>query len=229
MKYIRCMLVIATLVGVAVTSVSAQALTVILPEPTKANPILGSGKTTSKVSFETASGIKLSCEKATGTGEFFSGNDGNGEAHVTGCQTLGFNCNSLGAKSGEVILIDEIHYWSGRLGGKLIAVAVALITKPLLIECPAIGIKMEKRGCTAGEVPPGSLNKKIKSLSGTLNQKKGKQEITEIIAPKTETVKQCVSELSKNGGPFEEIGQEGSATTEGFSQGGKALEVELMF
>lgn len=127
----------------------------------------------------------------------------------------------MGAKSGEVILSDEIHYWSGLLGKELIAVAVALITKPLIIECPAIGIKMEKKGCTAGQVPPGSLSKKIKTLTGTLKQTGGKQEITEIFSPKTKSFIKCTGEISKNGEPFEEIGQEGSGTTEGFKQNGK--------
>jgi hypothetical protein len=230
MRYLRFLLVAgAALAGAAFASPSASAITVVLPEPTLSAPISATGTSTSKLSFETANGTKLLCEKATGAGEFTSGNDGRGEAHVTGCQSLGFSCNSIGAKSGEIILNDEIHYWTGLLAKKPIAVAIALITTPLLIECPAIGTKMEKRGCTAGQVPPESLNKKIKSVSGTLKQTKGKQEITEIIAPKTETVKKCISEISKNGGPFEEIGQEGSGITENFKQNGKALEVELMF
>jgi hypothetical protein len=210
------------------TSASAVELTKILPEPTAASPIIGTG-TTGKISFETASSEKLSCEKATGTGEFTSPNDGNGEAKVMGCKVLGFSCNSPGAKSGEIVLKDEIHYWSGLSAGKKsIAVAVALITKTLVIECPALGIKMEKKGCTAGEVPPASLNKKIKSVSGTLKQTKGKQEITEILPPKSEKLIKCISEISKNGGKFEEIGQEGEGTTENFKQNGKSLEIELM-
>ncbi len=229
MRYVKSWAVAAVLLGVTFSSSSALAVTVILPEPTEANPISGSGFSTSKITFQTVGGIAFSCEKATGTGEFTSGNDGKGEAHVSGCKALGLNCNSVGAKSGEIILNDEIHYWSGLLGGKLIAVAVALITKPLLIECPAAGIKMEKKGCTAGQVPPESLNKKIKSLTGTLKQTKGKQEITEILPPKSKTFIKCTSEISKNGGAFEEIGQEGSGTTENFKQAGKSLEIELMF
>jgi len=228
MRYIKCGIFAVVLIGTTITSSAALAVTVILPEPTEASPISGTG-TSGKVSFQTASGASFICEKATGTGEFTSGNDGHGEAHVSGCKTLGLNCNSPGAKAGEVILSDEIHYWAGLLGKELIAVAVALITKPLLIECPAAGIKMEKRGCTAGQVPPESLNKKIKTLTGTLKQSKGKQEITEVFSPKTKSFIKCISEISKNGGAFEEIGQEGSATTEGFKQNGKSLEVELMF
>ncbi len=148
---------------------------------------------------------------------------------MTGCKTLGFSCNSIGAKAGEIVLKDEIHYWSGFLGKELIAVAVGLITKTLVIECPAIGIKMEKRGCTADQVPPSSLNKKLKSFSGSLKQSKGKQEITEILPPKAEKTIKCISEISKNGGKFEEIGQEGEGTTENFKQNGKAIEIELMF
>jgi hypothetical protein len=226
MKYLRIMMTTALLLSTSVASASAG-VPKILPEPTEASPVLGSG-TAGKISFETASGTKLECEKATGTGEFTGPNDGQGEAHVTGCKALGFSCNSPGAKSGEILLKDTIHYWSGFLGKELIAVAVALITKNLVIECTAL-VKMEKRGCTAGQVPPASLNKKIKSVTGTLKQTKGKQEITEVLAPKSEKVIKCVGEISKNGGAFEEIGQEGSATTEGFKQNGKALEVELMF
>jgi hypothetical protein len=228
MKYVRFMVTAALLLGASVTSASAAELTKILPEPTEKSPISGTG-TAGEVSFETASGSKFTCAKATGTGEFTGPNDGHGEVSVTGCKALGFSCNSPGAKSGEVILKDTIHYWSGFLGGKLIAVAVALITKNLIIECPVLGTKMEKKGCTAGEVPPSSLNTKIKSVGGTLKQTKGKQEITEILPPKSEKPIKCVSEISTNGGKFEEIGQAGKGTTENFKQNGKALEIELMF
>ncbi len=88
---------------------------------------------------------------------------------------------------------------------------------------------MEKKGCTAGQVPPEFLNKKIKSLTGTLKQSKGKQEINEILPPGSKTFIKCTGEISKDGGAFEEIGQEGSGTTENFKQNGKSLEIELMF
>ena len=226
MKYIWLALTAVVLLGTSATSASAGEPK-ILPEPTEASPLSGTG-TAGKLLFETASGTKLECEKATGKGEFTGANDGRGEASVTGCKSTGFSCNSPGAKSGEIILKDEIHYWAGFLGKELIAVSVALITKNLVIECTAL-VKMEKRGCTAGQVPPSSLNKKIKSVSATLKQTKGKQEITEILPPKSKTTIKCVGEISINGGKFEEIGQEGSGTTENFKQGGKALEIELMF
>jgi hypothetical protein len=185
--------------------------TKILPEPTVKEPVSGFGSS-GEVSFETASGTRLKCEKATATGKFTTPNSGTGEAHVVGCESLGFKCNSPGAKSGEVILKDEALYWKGLSAAKtLIAVAVALITGTFEIECTAL-VKLKKRGCTAGQVPAEELNKKIKVLTGTLKQSKGKQEITEIMKPEgTEFIK-CQSELSINGGAFELIGQEGSGT-----------------
>jgi hypothetical protein len=228
MKYTKYWIVVAVSLGVVLSSASASAMTEILPGPTETSPISGTG-ISGKVTFQTAGGLAFSCKEATGTGEFTSGNDGKGEAHVTGCQSVGINCNSPGAKSGEIILKDAIHYWAGLLGGKLIAVAVALITTPLLIECPATKLRMEKKGCTAGQVPPEFLNKKIKSLTGTLKQSKGKQEISEILPPGSKTFIKCTGEISIDGKPFEEIGQEGSGTTENFNQKGKLLEIELMF
>lgn len=228
MKLTRLIATIAVLLGICVSSASAVELTKILPEPSEKSPISGTG-TAGKLSFETASAEKLVCKEAKGTGEFTTPNNGQAEVHVTGCTFLGLNCNSVGAKAGEITLKDEIHYWAGFLGGKLIAVAVGLITKTLTIECPSVGVKMEKKGCTAGEVPASSLNKKVKSFASTVKQAKGKQEITEILPPKSEKTIKCVSEISKNGGKFEEIGQEGGGTIENFKQNGSSLEIELMF
>jgi hypothetical protein len=219
--------ILSALPGVA----QASEPTKILPEPTEASPIKGVGKA-GLITFETASGERFTCESATSSGEFTGPNIGHGEARVIGCKaklSIGtVNCNSPGDKTGEITLKDEIHYWLGLSGGKaLIAVTVALITTPLKIECTAL-VSIEKRGCTAGQVPPGSLNKKIASLTGSLHQSKGKQEITEILPPESTKEIRCVSEISQNGGAFEEIGQEGEGTVEKFERGGKLIEVELM-
>jgi hypothetical protein len=145
------------------------------------------------LTFETTSGVKIVCEKATSKGEFTSGRLGTITMRLKKCNTAGLSCQTAGAEAGEIVLTNaDIHLVDVRINNVL---TLALQILPLaggknvlIILCPSIGLTEEVKGSVISQLEPegkveeqkgGTLLVLTKHVFSLWKQEKGKQALTE--------------------------------------------------
>jgi hypothetical protein len=228
--------------AIAVTA-SASESTKVLPEPTVASPIIGTGTLTAAGHVLTVGGLALKCAKSSGSGSWTSANSGMGETLLTECKgPLSTVCTGEGDPEGLIGAKGEVFFWLALLmtGTKeketteLVAAAVVLspaggIKVTCVNKAKTIEDKIVTKGCAAAQVSPASLNKLITEAKGESSEwSSGETKILKVLPPGATEEINCLPTISINGGAEELAAGTGMGTISKFEKGGKAITIALM-
>jgi hypothetical protein len=208
------------------TLIMAPAKAQFLPAPTSEKPVKFTG-TSGKGTFSTASGTSVHCESDKSTGSLSSETAGSFADTFEKCAgPLSGTCTGLTLASGTIGIEGTLHLDTAKVGEASVAVA-AILPKEIHFTCTVSGIEtlILVKGCVAGVLNP--LDKAANTFQLVMSGKEGKQEITKVAPSETEEV-ECKLEDSLSGGKFEAISEESADELDGFTQGGKSIEGEIM-
>jgi hypothetical protein len=236
------LLIAVTLAIFALTAQAATATaepTKILPEPTTAKPITGSGSSGAGT-IETVKGTSLKCAKTKAGGSFTTSNSGSGSVLFENCTSSQETvCTGVGDATGSVEVAGSVHY--------LLALEMLTSTTSTLIpafavtipqfhlSCSNVELGLEllvlKRGCIAGKPDGGEV---LQAAVTLLFERftKGEPKILSILMPEATQETKCLLEVSiteeKTGEKFELAVLVGSGTFSSFTQAGTEITVLLM-
>lgn len=222
------------LLGAVAAATASAEVTLILPEPTKNEPLTFSS-TSGEGRLLTLAGKQVKCKKDTGSGEFTTGNLGTYKVLFEGCTgEFGTTCTGVGDEPGTILQEGTVHYVLALLGlteTKLVA-ALAGLVKEFHFTCSVIGLEILVlvRGCIAALAEPTEkLTKTTKDVFlFDTSETSGDPDIEQILMENATKEIECKLESSISGGAFESSALKGSATNEKLKKGGKEIEVLLM-
>jgi hypothetical protein len=235
-------LVIAAILAIfALTAQAATAAepTKILPEPTTAKPISGSGKGGAG-KIQQVKGTEIKCSGTKGGGTSTTPNSGTGSVLFESCTSASETvCTGVGDKTGTIAQEGTAEYLLAlemltNTTSTLVPALVALV-KQFHFTCvnSELGIKLLAlaRGCIAGRADGGeALQKSVTVLFEAFT--KGESKILSILPVEATAETKCSLESSITeevaGEKFESAAVIGSSSSENFTQGGSAITVLLM-
>jgi hypothetical protein len=233
---------ISTLLAFAATAPVAVAAekTLILPEPTVASPLSGTG-TSGAGTFETVSGKSIKCQKAKGLGTFTTANLGSGSVLFEGCTSaLESTCTGVGDATGTIEQKGQVHFILGlemlTSTTSTLRPVVAALVQQFHFNCTntetGVLLLVLARGCVAGVQDGGEG---LLSTVTVLSEKftKGEPKVLSILMENnTKEETKCLLESTiteeKTGEKFELAVLIGGATSESFNKAGSAVTVLLM-
>jgi hypothetical protein len=159
--------------------------------------------------LETVKGVKVSCITESSDGEFTSVKTvGNIKVVFTGCESVGFKCNSTGAAEGEIVTNPLAGTLVWERYGKDVAIDLVPQSTELFVEF-ACGPGVAKvKGSVLTHIPDDKAETKVEEK---FTAKKGKQKPEYYYTSKTEKTKDVL--ISKIGGPAAELEQSGQTIT----------------
>jgi hypothetical protein len=208
------------LVGLAVIAVLAlgaffvaNASALALPE---FSPATNKGSTEGgKAKFTEKGGIAaVECESSKGTTKITSADEGEFEETYKGCKALlSGKCTGLtNSEKGAITVAGVFHPGWVLLSDGTVSVGIVFLltnakeeSQPVHFECEKTVVLVTVHGCVPAIVEP--INKKSKTLTITLKQKEGAQELTEDYNNSGEK-ESCLLHSEKNSEAEKQAGQE---------------------
>ncbi len=159
--------------------------------------------------LETIHAVKVTCKTETSDGEFTSPKAvGNIAVVFTGCESVGFTCETSGSAEGEIATNPLAGTLVWEKFGKKIAIDLVPQTGELFVEFACGPSPVKVKGSVLTNIP---ANKSDLKLEEKFSAKKGKQKPEYYYTSKTEKTKDVL--ISKIGGPGEEYEQSGQTIT----------------
>jgi hypothetical protein len=159
--------------------------------------------------LETVHGIKVTCKTESSYGEFTSPQTvGNIGVAFTGCESLGFKCDTAGAAEGEIVTNPLAGSLVWEKYGKKVAVDLVPQSTELFVEFFCGPATAKVKGSVLTNIPGDKSETKFEEK---FVAKKGKQKPEYYYTSKTEKTKDVL--ISKIGGPGAELEQSGQTIT----------------
>jgi hypothetical protein len=160
--------------------------------------------------LETIHGVKVSCKAERSAGEYTTPKTvGNISVVFTGCESVGFKCDTVGAAEGEIVVnpLAGTLVWE-KPTKKKVAIDLVPQETELFVEFACGPAVAKVKGSVLTNVP---ADKTVTTIVERFTAKKGKQKPEYYYTAKGEKVQDVL--ITKIGGPGAELEQSGQTIT----------------